>query len=218
MANDSDRVPPEPATVANALTTFHVRRAIGGDAQSLAWMVARLSPLLLAQASYRLGATLRRMIDPEDLVNDAWLVALRKLPELSVRDGHHTPVLLRFLSTTLLYRINNLVKRHLRGEAVTMAAVAGQTDPLDRVAAENTGVVTRVVREELRSEVTRCMTELDEQDREILLLRGIEQQPTATVALVLGISPGAVSMRYSRALERLRQSLPGSVFDELVEE
>jgi DNA-directed RNA polymerase specialized sigma24 family protein len=48
-----------------------------------------------------------------------------------------------------------------------------------------------------------------------LLLRGIEQQSHQTVALLLDLTPQAVSMRFTRALDRLREQLPGSIFDEL---
>ena len=72
-----------------ALTSLHVRRAADGDSESLGWVVARLSPLLLAQADYRLGPVLRSLYDPEDLVNDTWIVALPRLPELPARDGRH---------------------------------------------------------------------------------------------------------------------------------
>jgi DNA-directed RNA polymerase specialized sigma24 family protein len=57
--------------------------------------------------------------------------------------------------------------------------------------------------------------ELEPKDREILLLRGVEQQPTGTVAMLLGLTPQAVSMRHKRALDNLRSRLPGSVFDEI---
>lgn len=56
---------------------------------------------------------------------------------------------------------------------------------------------------------------LEGQDREILVLRGIEQYRNQTVAKQLGLSPQAVAMRFSRALDRLRERLPGSVFEEL---
>lgn len=51
--------------------------------------------------------------------------------------------------------------------------------------------------------------------REVLVLRGIEQEPTRTVAVILEITPAAVDQRYSRALKRLRELMPDSVFAEL---
>ena len=50
-----------------------------------------------------------------------------------------------------------------------------------------------------------ALEELDEKDREVLLLRGIEQQSNNTTATILGLTPSAATMRYKRALERLRK-------------
>jgi DNA-directed RNA polymerase specialized sigma24 family protein len=46
----------------------------------------------------------------------------------------------------------------------------------------------------------------------------IEQNPTETVAHLLGISRNAASMRWQRALQRLRARLKGSIFDDLAED
>ena len=195
-------------------TSLHVQRAVDGNSESLGWLVARLSPLLVAQVSYHLGPQLRRLYEPEDLVNEAWLVLLPKLGTLRPRDGRLTPVVLRFLTTTLLHKLNNL----LRAQARTEPVEAPGTDWGEEARADpRSGVVTQAVRAELRGTVSSCIEQLDERDREIIVLRGIEQQDTQTVAVVLGLTPKAVSVRYLRALRRLRQQLPGSVFEELDE-
>lgn len=191
------------------VTTMHVRRAIDGDSESLDWIVRRLSPLLVAEASYRLGSGLRRVFDPEDLVHDTWLVALPRLRDLNPRDGRYTPVLLRFLSQTLLRRMCNLVRRHARTGRLEPEST--NTDPADA----RSGVVSRAIHDELESKVLRCIDELEPKDREILVLRGIEQLRNQTVAQLLDLTPQGVTMRYRRALERLRKRLPGSVFDGL---
>ena len=72
-------------------------------------------PLLVAQANYRLGRILRDRYDAEDIVHDAWIVALSRLAELRPRDGRYTPVLLKFLSSTIVHRVGNLLKKHVRG-------------------------------------------------------------------------------------------------------
>ena len=50
----------------------------------------------------------------------------------------------------------------------------------------------------------------------MLVLRGIEGLPAATVAERLGQKRSTVSMRYSRALTRLRDCLPSSFVTELL--
>lgn len=197
---------PEPS----ALTTMHVRRAMGGERSSIEWIVARLTPLLLAQAEYRLGPSLRAEIEPADLVDEAWLVALPKLAELTARDDRVTPVLLKFLSTTMTFRINRILRQRLTREGGAKVDAHGSG-----LAAATSGVITRVTRGEMVDLVRAQIDELQPHDREILVLRGIEQLPSRVVAVMLQVSVAAVDQRYSRALKRLREVLPKSVFDEL---
>jgi RNA polymerase sigma-70 factor (ECF subfamily) len=192
-------------------TTFHVRRATAGDPQSLDAVIARLSPVLMAVAEYRLGPGMRLQADPEDLVNEAWLVTLPRLDGLEERDGRITPVLLRFLTTTINNLISNLLRRQIRGRG------RGSTTapPESRVPSDMSGAVTRAMRHEAQATVRKCIDELASRDREIVLLRGIEQNSSKTVATLLDLTVATVDKRYSRALARLRQRLPESVFDEL---
>lgn len=220
MSEAREPGPRPPESRPDDRTTLHVRRAEAGDPASLEWVVTRFSPLLLAQAAYRLGPRLRPLYDPEDVVNDVWAVALPRFRELSEREGRATPVLLRFLATTLLYRVNDLVSRHIsRGAGPVARAEAGgggpTTDPVARLLDERSSVVSRLVKREALGAVLAGLEELEPLDRQILILRGIEQASNQTAALLLGIEPKAASMRYARALARLRSRLPDSLFDEL---
>jgi RNA polymerase sigma-70 factor (ECF subfamily) len=60
------------------------------------------------------------------------------------------------------------------------------------------------VREELRQRVRRALEQLDEHDREVLLLRYFEQLSTQETAAVMGLSDSGVKSRLMRALVRLR--------------
>lgn len=192
-------------------TTLHVRAAMAGDRGSLDWIVAHLTPLLIAQAEYRLGPALRKEVDPEDLVNEAWLVALPRLAELA----HHarvTPVLLKFLTTTMVFRINHLLRRRALD---VRAELPGEG--LGQLPASTSGVVTGAARGERMDLVRRQIDALEPIDREIVVLRGIEQHKSQVVAVMLAITPAAVDQRYSRALKRLRAAMPDSAFGELDE-
>jgi RNA polymerase sigma-70 factor (ECF subfamily) len=198
-------------------TTIHVQRAKHGDGASLDWVVRRFTPLLLAQARYRLGASLRAHYDPEDLVSEVWAIALPRLPDLRVRDGRATPVLVKFLATTLLFRANSLMRK-----LAARSARQGPVDPnaerdVDLAAAlpdDTSGIVTNAVRREMEGAVAKALGGLDAADREIVLLRAVEQVSNKTVAVLLGIEPNAASKRYQRALEKLRARVSGSVFDD----
>ncbi|MBL8767403.1 MAG: sigma-70 family RNA polymerase sigma factor [Planctomycetes bacterium] len=200
----------------HALTTLRVREAVRGDSASTAWLVERFTPLLLAQASHRLRgplAALARTHSAEDLVQDVWVRALPRLDGLAARDGRMTPVLVRFLATTMLHRLNSLAQTHLRADG------ARRQDSLDAAAddrmAESARIVTELAARERVDVVRRAIESLDDDDRALVVLRGIERNPVAEIALLLGEKPNTITVRYRRALDRLRERLPGSVFEEL---
>ncbi|MCR9245248.1 MAG: sigma-70 family RNA polymerase sigma factor [bacterium] len=211
--------PPSPGPLPDPgqLTSQHVRRAVDGDAASMSWLIERLNPLLIAQARWRMGAALSRVCEPADLVHEAWLVLLPRLDTLPPRDGRMTPVLLSFLSTTILHKTQNLLRREARRRLQTGSAGDGE-DPLLELGGPQSEVVSAVVRREAETQIREALEELNEQDREILLMRGIEQQETEAVMELLGLSRDAVYKRYARALTRLRERFPNSVFDELRDE
>lgn len=200
-------------------TTLHVARARAGDAESLEWLVRRFSPLLQKSAEYRLGKRLRELHDPEDIVNDVWVAVLPSIAELSAREGRYTPVLLRYLTRTLVFRINNLIQKHIRGKPLKARgrpdADGSAQDPVDELAARVTGIVTRVLKHESRDLVSSAIDDLEEKDRELIVLRGIEQRPYKEIGTLLGRDAKILAVQYQRALEKLRRKLPGSVFEDL---
>ncbi|MFP6738551.1 MAG: sigma-70 family RNA polymerase sigma factor [Planctomycetota bacterium] len=210
--------PDIPGDDTEQLTTYHVRRALEGEAPSLEWVVNRFAPLLLANARYRLGKTLSQIYDPEDIVNDVWAVALPKLADLPARNNRYTPVVMKFLSTTLVYRINNLVEKHIKGKPRNIGgASAGDTEagsPLDRISTGETGVFTVTMRHDTRDEILSALNGLEERDRELILLRGVEGQSYKEIAVLLGGDPKQLAVTYQRAIHKLRELLPGSIFQD----
>ena len=69
--------------------------------------------------------------------------------------------------------------------------------------------------EERRGLVWASLDGLSETDREILVLRGIEGRSHTFVAARVGLTPENVAIRYHRAIKRLRDALPASIFDDL---
>ena len=201
------------------LTTRHVAQARSGDPKSLEWLIRRFTPLLRSNADYRLGRRLRELYDPDDIVNDVWMGVLPSLPDLSPRDGRYTPVLLRYMSRTLLFRINNLIEKHIQGKPPkAKPAAAAQSDPVDALEAEATGVLTGVLRAEAKDLVHEAIERLEPKDRELILLRGVEQREYKEIAAIVQRDAKVLAVQYQRALKKLRKELPGEVFDELVDE
>ncbi|MAE96548.1 MAG: hypothetical protein CL910_18020 [Deltaproteobacteria bacterium] len=196
-------------------TSLRVREALAGDAASTDWVVTRYTPLLLTQARYRLKGALRRLYDPQDLVSEVWVRALPRLAGLDARGGRYSLALLAYLSTLLRNRAKDLLSRHIAGKPVQLeAADATDADIFRGLREETSGVVTRAVRQEDKSNILQCLDGLPAEDRELIVLRGIEQIRNRDVATILGEKPNTVAVRYKRALHRLRDLLPGSIFEE----
>lgn len=197
-----------------------IARAATGDRDSCAALVERVDPLLLLYARRQLRAPVDSRFDAEDIVNDAWARILPRIRELQPSDGKLTRALLKFAATVINNRLRDLARAHREpGPSLGPAASsegygARRFEPAD----ESPGIVSVVVRRELEARLKGCIAGLPERDREIILLRGIGQQSNEEVATLLGVRPGTIAVRYHRALERLRQQLPMSVFDDLFAE
>jgi RNA polymerase sigma factor (sigma-70 family) len=111
----------------------------------------------------------------------------------------------------MLRRIRDLLEKHVLGKPVSASP------PSPDLPASTRGVVTHVVAEEAKSLVWQSLERLSPQDREILVLHGIEGQSHKDVALRLNLSPESSKVRYHRALKRLRDLVPGSIFDDFEE-
>ena len=64
-----------------------------------------------------------------------------------------------------------------------------------------------VTMQELTQKFEAAIDQLEEQDREIVLMRHFEQLTNQESAQALGLSQPAASMRYLRAMRRLRELL-----------
>src|SRR5436853_3386211 len=165
-------MPPGGPDAPNTATSVRVRGAIAGDRESLGWIVTRFSPLLRAQAMWRLGQ-LAGQADVDDILAEAWLVMLKRRNDLVLDGRRATPRLLTFLGTTIL----NLVNRRIEAAVKQRRRMAPAPEPgrdgdvLDGLAASVTGALTEAARGELGGRLDACLAALPEKDREVVLLR-----------------------------------------------
>jgi RNA polymerase sigma factor (sigma-70 family) len=212
-------MPPGGPDAPDTGTSIRVRGAIAGDPESLGWIVSRFSPLLRAQAAWRLGP-LAAEADLDDILAEAWLVMLQRRNDLVLDGRRATPRVLAFLGTTIL----NLVNKKIEAVAKQRRRMAPPPEPgrsydaLGGLADTVTGAVTDAARGELGARLEACLAELPEKDREVVLLRAVEGLTNLEAARELAEPPNTVSHRYRRALDKLRAIVPDSLFDELIEE
>ena len=66
---------------------------------------------------------------------------------------------------------------------------------------------TAAIRQELEQRLAQAIGKLEEDDREIILMRLYEQLTNQEIATVYGLSEPAAAMRYLRAVRRLQTML-----------
>ncbi|MEZ5463686.1 MAG: RNA polymerase sigma factor [Lysobacteraceae bacterium] len=133
----------------------------------------------------------------EDIAQDAFIKAWRKLPQLN-QSSSFLPWLRQIT--------RNLARDHLR--AKKRERVGGDFDvALATVADPGPGHADRMNREQETEVLAELLDELPEDTRELLLIYYREGQSSQQVAELLGIRDAAVRKRLSRARQSLRDDL-----------
>jgi RNA polymerase sigma-70 factor (ECF subfamily) len=189
-----------------------IERARRGDGAACQELLARHRPRLRQMVAVRLDRRLAARADPSDVVQEALADAARKLPDyLRERPLPFYPWLRRLAWERLVklhQRHIGADRRSVRHEAPAPLPDESALQMARLLFAPGPSPSERAQRQELCARVQAALAWLNERDREVLVLRYLEQMSTAEIAAVLGTTPGAVKVRHLRALERLRGLLP----------
>ena len=198
---------PQPAP-----TEIIVRAAVAGQTTAIQVLCERFTPALMAMARRYLAGGLGQYYEPADLVQDVWVRVIPRLADIEGLGGRVTPVVMRFLTSTLKNHYNNLLSEHIRGKA---SAIRADDSEVDQVATTVSDITSRVAHSQEIETLYKALDEMDPLDREVIMLRGLEQMSPDEVATLTGESGSAVESRYSRALKKLVARLPESFLADL---
>ncbi|MCA8977339.1 MAG: sigma-70 family RNA polymerase sigma factor [Planctomycetes bacterium] len=174
-----------------------------GDDGALATLFERERERTVRMVHFRLDPRLVGRIDPEDVVQEAFLEAEKRLDAFR---GDDKPffVWLRLITQQTLI---DLYRKHV-GAKMRNAAREVHSPKSHAMSGFFVGHFTSpsgaAMREELRQQIEQALESMEEIDREVLLLRHFEELSNKQVAAVLGIQENAASNRYVRALSRLK--------------
>lgn len=184
-------------------------RAAAGDESATRELFQGYRDRLRRMIAVRMDPRLAGRFDPSDVIQEALMDASRRLPRyVEERQVQFYPWLRRLA----LERLIDLHRRHLSDKRDPACEIHPGDLPDGSVwkladqlaAASSAGPDAQALVEEQRRRLHDALARLSGKDREVLVLRYLEQLSIAETADVLGLQESAVKMRHLRALERMR--------------
>jgi RNA polymerase sigma-70 factor, ECF subfamily len=191
-------------------------RLKGGDAQALATLFSQHRSRLLRMVEFRLDARLRGRVEAEDVLQEAYLDAAKRMQHFADDNSRSFFIWLRMVVMQTLIDIH---RRHLGAQMRDAGREMGMPGPpcsqatSFSLAASLLGRFTSPTfaarRAEMAEQLLAALEAMDPLDREVLALRHFEELTNSEVAEELKIEQKAASIRYVRALRRLKDLLGG---------
>ncbi|MDX2038705.1 MAG: sigma-70 family RNA polymerase sigma factor [Isosphaeraceae bacterium] len=185
-----------------------------GDESAVRWLLERHRVRLRRMIGLRLDDRVASRLDASDIVQETLIDAVKKL------DGYLRERPLPFFPWLYGLAIDRLAQAHrhhlrtLRRRADLELAGdprdAAASRLVDLLAESGTSPSGRLSREEDCAAIRRALAELSVRDRELLVMRYVDQLTFVEIAALLGLSDGAVRLRHLRALQRIGPLLGAS--------
>jgi RNA polymerase sigma-70 factor, ECF subfamily len=188
--------------------------ARAGDAGAVDRLLTEFREPLRRVIDMRLDPAIARRVDASDIVQDVLIEANQRLTEYLKKPDMPFHLWLRHLAQ------DRIIDTHRRHRLAQRRSI-DKEQPINRpVWADESSVslvaqlidteatpATEAIRHELERRLTAALDELSEDDRDIILMRHHESLSNQEVAAALDLTEAAASMRYLRALRRLREVL-----------
>jgi RNA polymerase sigma-70 factor (ECF subfamily) len=190
-----------------------LRGAEQGDRDAVDQLMDRHRDSLHRMIRCRLNPGVAGRMDASDIVQEALLTASRRLAEYLQNPRMPFHAWLRQLARDRLadaYRHELADKRNVAREQAPPNETASSLDPIAQIRDAELTPAAMLLRKEFAARFYQALDRLQEESREIVLMRHAEQLTNSQAAELLGISEPAAGMRYLRALRQLKSILGDS--------
>lgn len=185
-----------------------------GEEAAVEQLLAEHRESVRRMISLRLDPAIARRVDASDVVQDVLLEASRRLRDYLKSPPMPFHLWLRHLAKDHLidaHRRHRLAQKRGvdREQPLVPAGFADQSsvELAGRFIDQELTPASAAIRQELERRLHAAIAEMDEADREVLVMRHFEQLSNQEVAAELELTEAAASMRYLRAVRRLRDLL-----------
>lgn len=179
-----------------------ISRARLGDQSELGMLLDSFRPFLTRLARQHIGPKLQVRFSGSDLVQDTLLTASQGFESFR---GETEDELRNWLLQIFRSRLNDSLRKHLVAERRKMGLQDAGSCTLQADSADSPS--TEAMHNERAARLLAVMSELNQLDREILLLRYTEQLAFEQIAERVSLPLSNVWRRWSRSVEILRKRL-----------
>lgn len=190
-----------------------VARLQGGDQSALAELFDRHRDKLRRMVELRLDARLAGRVSASDVLQEAYIDAVKRVEHYFSKDGQS---FFGWLRLVVGQRIADVHREHLAGKrdagrdiGMNRGATTDSTCLAARLLGPGSSPSQAAQRQEVFAQLESALEQMDPLDREVLALRHFEELSNTDTAEALRIQPAAASKRYVRALARLKEILEG---------
>ncbi len=202
-------------TTSNQQTDSRLREQIlAGDLTALSAAFEHNHARFWHLVYFRMDVRLRSRIDPDDVLQDAFVAAESRLNHYIESENVSSVVWLRSI---ILQTLVDLHRRHLQTQARDASldvslnqSHRGQNTSVclaEFLSGGMTSPSNAAIRAENERQMQAALSEMSDSDQEIIALRHLELLSNAEAAEVLGIQPKNASIRYVRAMKRLKEAV-----------
>ena len=189
------------------------QKLLAADESALSDLHERYKDRLKKMIDLRLDHRIRGRVDASDVLQESFIDLAKKLPEFKNKQ------MSAFVWIRLVVneRILDLHRKHLYADKRNARREVGQRarkvhdatsfSLAHALLGDDTSAAERMARKERQQALMEKLDELNENDKEVILLRTFEQLSNDQAAEVLGMSKYATSKRYIRALKKLKDLL-----------
>ena len=185
-----------------------------GDRAAVNRLLERHRVSLKKLIQLRLDRKIARRVDASDVVQDVLMEANTRLQDYLADPRMPFHLWLRQLAQD---RMIDVYRRHRgaqrrsldREQSITAPQFSDQSgfDLMGQLADHELTPAAASIRKELEARFVLALDQLEDEDREIVLMRHFEQLGNSEVADALGLTAAAAGMRHLRALRKLRAIL-----------
>ena len=175
-----------------------VRQARRGSSEELDALLDRCTPKLLALIRLRMGPQLRRSLESRDVLQNTLIKAFKGIRRF---EGEGRDSLMAWLARIAQNEIRDQVDRQQAQRRDARCEVP--FDDIGEMAGPIRSATSRVALGERARTLEQALEALEEDHREVIVLRKLEELTFPEIAEQMGRTPDACRMLYARAMAAL---------------